>query len=391
MTSQRSSARNLLRTDLEIAANMLPNTEYFSQEDSNREVARCIYLSRAKAAGTPFPAFAARIQELLDYQVHTYCDLALACAMKILATDTSRPHEYQIPLLGAQDFSTTGIPVNIAASFLDGIASDEQTFARTINESGRDEADLSAFREKPLNASNERYLTLDIAYVLDKAGRSLFWTALKNAPEKERNQLLVDWGKLLERYLNLLLSENLGPQSTLVPNPRFDDGAEDCDAAIQEGRTLIMMEYKASTISNAIKYADDPTLLQKVLEERFIVGTEQGRKGLAQLWEAIRRFTQGDALVCPVSNTTISAESVHTIVPVLVHLDNALRTPGLPNYMKARFKELGRIKTHTMLPLTLLPISELEQMEGHMLDYVISGQARKATGEVNVRIRASGD
>jgi len=73
-----------LPTDLAIAANMLPNMEYFSHEDYDRDIGRMLYLLTdlaPNAVGTPFPALAARLQQLLGYDVTEYCDLAMACAM----------------------------------------------------------------------------------------------------------------------------------------------------------------------------------------------------------------------------------------------------------------------------------------------------------------------
>jgi hypothetical protein len=159
--------------------------------------------------------------------------------------------------------------------------------------------------------------------------------------------------------------------NTLFNGPMFRDGAEVTDSAVREGTTLILLESKASTIRNGIN-ADDPAALQRVLESRFIEGEGHGRKGLAQLSHAIKRFADGNPIVDRASGQQILPADIRKIIPVLVHLDNTLRTPGIPHYMSARFKSLGRAKRFTVTPLVLLPITELEELEGHLADTVMS-------------------
>jgi hypothetical protein len=213
---------------------------------------------------------------------------------------------------------------------------------------------------------------LDIGFVLDKAGRSLFWTSLKRAPGVQRESLLQHWGELFERYVTTLFAVSAMPGCTFLASPNFGDGAQVCDGAIRQGDTLILLEYKASTISNAIKYADDPAALEQVLESRFVQGEGRGRKGLAQLAHAVRRFADGDTIVDPLSGARIFPNNIAKIIPVLIHLDNTMRTPGIPHYMNTRFKSLGRAKRFIVTPLVLLPITELEELEGHLKDAPLS-------------------
>jgi hypothetical protein len=134
------------------------------------------------------------------------------------------------------------------------------------------------------------------------------------------------------------------------------------------------MEYKSSTIKSATRYADDPAALEQLLEQRFIQGEgkESGRKRVAQLFHAIKRFTDGDALVVQSAGVEVRSDRIHTIMPVLVHLDNALRTPGIPHYMTTRFRRFGRFKHFTVTPIILLPITELEELEGYLDDTPLS-------------------
>lgn len=359
-----------LPTDLAVAANMIPNTEYFSHEDYDREVARTSYLFNELAANASdhrLPAFAARVQELLGYNLKAYTDLAFASAMKHITPELESPDTFRVNVILPEHFDTTSIPSATAAGFLDSISATESEFTSLIDSRSTHNADLTIFRERPVLRNNDGYLILDVGFVLDKAGKGLLWSAVKNAPDTECEALLARFGDLFELYVDNLLAQNLKSATKVLQGPRFRDGAQAADAAILEGRTLILCEHKANTIKSATRYADDPTMLEKALEERFITGTARGRKGLTQLFNGITRISRGDSLTDE-HGQTITSVDFDRIMPVLVHLDNILRTPGIPSYFKARFKQLGRITTHTVTPLTLLPVTELEELEGHLHD-----------------------
>ncbi len=358
-----------LPTDLAIAANILPQTEYCSQEDYDRDMARTQYLLTnlaPNAEGTPLPAFSARLQDLLGHSVTEYCDLAFASAMKPIDADTEAIEHYRVVAVAPQNFTTTSIAPAKAEQFLDSIAVREQDVQRMAAASGEHASDFTLFRDRPFLRRGAEFVPLDLGFVLDKAGRSLFWTALKSCPSTERETLLQHWGELFDLYVSTLLASSLTQDCTFLARPRFADDAEASDGAVREGRTLILLEYKASTISSAIKYADDPAALERVLESRFVQGDGHGRKGLAQLSHAIKRFADGHTIRDTESGTQIHPKDIQKIIPVLVHLDNTLRTPGIPHYMSVRFKGLGRVKRFTVTPVVLMPITELEELEGYL-------------------------
>lgn len=355
--------------DLDVAANLLPNMEYISFGDYDREISRTLYLLTdlaPNAVGTCLPEFARRIRELLGYEVREYCDLVLATAIKPVAYRAG-VNQFQLQALHPEHFSTTAIPPETVERFLRSIAEDERGFADRIAAAHVRPFDVTIFRETPLLLNGAAFVTLDSLFTLDKAGRSLFWTALKSAPTPdERSQLLIHWGELFEKYVNEVLIRSIPAHCRILTDVRFGDEAQAFDAVILEGSALIVFEHKASTIRNAVKYADDPAKLAEVLESRFVTGEGANRKGVRQLWNGINRFTRGEALYG--GGREVRIQEVSEILPVLVHLDNALRTIGIPHYMAERFRAFGRFKRHTVTPLVLLPISELEDLEGHLLE-----------------------
>jgi hypothetical protein len=353
--------------DLDVAANLLPNMEYASFEDYDREISRTLYLLTdlaPNAVGTRLPEFARRIQELIGYEVTEYCDLVLATAITPVAHRADVNH-FQLQALHPEHFRTTAIPPETAERFLQSIAESEPGFAERIATAQVQPFDFTIFRETPLLLHEGAFVTLDSSFTLDKAGKSLFWTALKSAPTPdERNQLLIDFGGLFETYVNEVLIRSIPAHCRMLPDVRFGDGAQAFDAAILEGSALIVFEHKASTIRNTVKYADNPAKFGEVLESRFVTGEGANRKGVRQLWNGVNRFTQGESLYG--GGREVRIQEVNEILPVLVHLDNALRTIGIPHYMAERFRAFGRFKRHTVTPLVLLPITELEDLEGHL-------------------------
>ena len=75
--------------------------------------------------------------------------------------------------------------------------------------------------------------------------------------------------------------------------------------------------------------------------------------------ELSHRIAKGEELIS--EHKKVSRHQIAKIIPVLVHVDPAIRTP--PAYLAARFKEaLGRIKRPTVTPLVVLPFTELEEI-----------------------------
>jgi hypothetical protein len=385
MANDLVSAPSHFTTCLSVAANSLPNIDYTSHEDYDRELARTRYLLTELAPQSDDPCvkdLAAGLTDLLGMPIDEYCDVAFSAAMRPLAAIPSNVPEFLVPALTLNWFRTTTIAPGSAASFLNDASYTEEEFADAIQRSNAHPSDLTIFRERPLLKDGEQFVPLDAGFLLDKAGRSLFWTALKRAPGSDREDLLRTWGTLFETYVNDLLRQCIPLRRRLIVGPQFSNQAQAFDACILEGSTLIVMEHKASTIANVVKYANDPDGLGRVLEERFVTGTDNKRKGLAQLAHSIHRFAAGDDLIDPDCGEPIQPQRVSKIIPVLLHLDNALRVPGLSHHLAQRFKSFGRVRRIVVTPLVLLPVTELEEVEGLLGEFTLSDLLESFLGQL---------
>jgi hypothetical protein len=227
-------ARPTIRlTPLELAPNLIPLTESFSQGDYDREVARTLYLLGEAAANSTNSSnvpLSKRIEELLGYAVTEYCDLVFACAMNPVVQETSNLVVFQVPALKPEHFATTTVPVTKAEDFMGTIGMTDEALAGNIKDSKTPDRNLTVLRIAPLLHHQDAFVPLDLGFLLDKAGRSLFWTAIKNNTDaKQRGDMISEWRTLVERSVSDCFITNLGTTGTFYPAPRFKDGAEAFD------------------------------------------------------------------------------------------------------------------------------------------------------------------
>ncbi|MGJ5817015.1 hypothetical protein [Paludibaculum fermentans] len=364
-----------LKTNLEFAANLLPLTEYMSLEEFDRDVSRTHYMLTVLAPTAAYAALRglpAAIERLLGFRLDEYRDLVLASAAKVMLVDSSDPTCCITPALAAQNFSRTALNPTNMHLFWDSVSWDAHEAAEHFRNTASHPWDLTDFRVRPLMRVRSReYVVLDLPFLMDKAGRSLFWTAFGRSEGKERKLMPGYWGELFESYVALVLEQVRTNARQVMVDPRFEDGLQAADCCVLEGRTLIVIEAKASTLTAGVRYADNPDLLRDELERKFVVGDRSGLKGVSQLAHFLHRFAAGDT-IRDRNSLVIARRDVDKIIPVLVHLDTALRTVCLNHYMADRLRDMVRIKRPIVTPLALLHISELEAMQGHLDDFLLS-------------------
>jgi hypothetical protein len=362
---------------LELAANLLPNSDCFSQEEYFKDIARTHLMLTELAQSAPHAALRnlpRRVEELLGYSLDQSCDLTLAAAMKSVIADTSDIDRYVTPAVRAENFQTTPVNSEMATSFLGSVSTDDTNFHEMIKGARTSASDLTVFRRFPMLQLNDTdFVVLDVGFLLDKAGRSLIWSAVKNCTsQSEATRILGYWGELFELYVNRLLGEVGHPQRLLLCNARFPDGTEAVDSCVVEGRTLVAIETKSTTLPNSVRYSDNADLLRAALERKFVVGDESGAKGVSQLASFIQRFSAGEPIRSEPAGQTIDINSIGKVIPVLVHLDHSLRTVRINHYLAERLKAMIRVKRPVITPLAVVSITELEQLQGIFADVLLS-------------------
>jgi hypothetical protein len=124
-------------------------------------------------------------------------------------------------------------------------------------------SDFLIFQRYPLiEFQTGSFLCIDPGFLLDKAGRSLYWTLHDRQPRNRRLALLTYWSEMIERYVQYLFRETYRARGRIYYSPRFPNGDEAFDICLLEGSCLLVFEIKASILTVQAKYGFDPAKLK---------------------------------------------------------------------------------------------------------------------------------
>ncbi len=221
-------------------------------------------------------------------------------------------------------------------------------------------ADTTVFQSWPVirAADGERYYCCDIASLMDKTGRGLYWTLFAAASKPTKRKLGGTYGRAFESYLHDCVRRAGFAPDAYIDSPAFVDGAEVCDGMFTDGSHIILCEYKSSVLRADAKLSGKLELLEPDIRRKFVTGDEDGRKGIAQLSLSIERLLQG----APIAGMTERKWSI--VHPVMVCLEHAMLCPGMSGYLNSQFdraslRQLSRTK---IAPLTLIDIEHFEDL-----------------------------
>lgn len=359
MANDLIAERHATRVDttIEKAVSLLPLANYIPHNTYPRDLARNLLVFEEIAPqlrGTEgYRDLTTDFTNATGVPPREFCELAFTASIKFL-TELKSGDSFLLRQHYLQHGSIP--PEHIAAFFKQSSAtpSNLQAFARGQEDLG---ADFLAFQRYPLvQVSEEAYVCPDPGFLLDKCGRSLYWTLHDAQPENQRHQILTYWSALIERYVHWLFDQTYQGRGTVIPSPLFPNGNEAFDAIVMEGSRLIVIEVKASILTVQAKYGFSPQTLSNELCRKAITGEAGERKGVAQLHENLRRFLDGEDI------EGIDRDSVKTIYPVLVFLDHSFTSPYLPQFYNEHFNRdtLLRAPKRVITPVCALTIDDLE-------------------------------
>jgi hypothetical protein len=263
-------------------------------------------------------------------------------------------------------FSNTTLPEEAMNRFLSRVSLTELELSeKLLANPGRPLSDLTPFQLNPIiRIADGRFYCLDVAALLDKPGRGMYWTLRDAAPEALWRRLPGAYGELFDAYVASLLLATMAARRYL-PNPEFADGDEAFDGLLVEGSDLITLEFKSSVLRADRKYSGDPVQVLAELEKKFVVGDSTGAKGIAQLESGIDRLLSGDRIA------DIDPKRVGRIYPVMVVLDQAMTAPQVSRYLNDRFnrRPLGKKHRRTITPLTIIDIENYERLAPYIEQY----------------------
>src|SRR5579885_1257899 len=245
-------------------------------------------------------------------------------------------------------------------SFFGTVARSAQQLAEYLPTRGeRPLADTTVFQSWPVIQVQgaERYYCLDVASLMDKTGRGLYWTLFGAADARVKSKLGGTYGRAFEAYLHDCVRRAGFAPDSYIDSPKFSDDAEVCDGLFIDGSRVILCEYKSSVLTAEAKLSGRLDVLEPDLRKKFVTGDADGRKGIAQLSHSIDRLLKGE----PVSG--LPSRNWSIVQPVMVCLEDAMLCPGMSGYINSQFGRAPFKRSRVRVaPLTLLDIEHFEDL-----------------------------
>jgi hypothetical protein len=362
---------------LERLTNLLPFSDYISHDHYSMEIGRTQIILRTVSSSLALsnrPDFldvGALFSDRIGLDAGTFCELIFGCSSRFLNIKVEELEANpEAAVVRPSFFRKSKIPNKEVVQFFQKVAIPESAFVRRVEESRQRPAnDLTLFQAFPLLEVTEGvFACLDPGFLVDKAGRSLYWTIFSQLEDDQRGRLASFWGAVFESYVNHLLEESYAAGGRFFPGPKFANGDEAFDGCILEGRDLVVFEYKSSVVRADAKYSGDAQKLKKELDLKFIDGDGDGAKGLGQIVKHVTRFFSGDNIA------DLSSTSVDRVYPVLVCLEPTMVIPYLGRYLNERFHSAfpNRNFRQVVTPLFTMGISDMENLLGHLQSFTFS-------------------
>jgi hypothetical protein len=344
-------------TTIEKAAASLPLANYIPHNTYPRDIARNLLIFEEIApllqGASGYRDVAVDFAHATGVTPREFCELAFTASLKFFK-ELKAGDSFVLKPSYLQHSSVA--PEHVQSFFARSSATpvDLQALVRSQENLG---SDFLAFQRYPLvQISEVDYVCPDPAFLLDKCGKSLYWTLHDAQPGNQRHSLLTYWSALIERYVHWLFAQTYQGRGTVMPSPRFSNGDEAFDLMLVEGSCLIVIEVKASILTVQSKYGFSPQTLGEELHRKAITGEEGERKGVAQLHENLRRLLDGDEI------EGLDRGAIKTIYPALVFLDHSFTSPYLHQLYNEHFDRdaLRRRPKRTITPVYSLTLDDLE-------------------------------
>jgi hypothetical protein len=247
------------------------------------------------------------------------------------------------------------------SAFFGTVARTAQELADYLPTQGeRPLADTTVFQAWPVirAADGERYYCCDVASLMDKTGRGLYWTLFGAADQPTKGKLGGTYGRAFEAYLHDCVRRAGFTPDAYIESPAFFDGAEVCDGMFVAESSLILCEYKSSVLTAAAKLSGRLDLLEPDIRKKFVTGGQDGRKGIAQLSRSIERLLRGEPV------TGLPERKWSIVQPVMICLEHAMLCPGMSGYLNGQFDRAALRKRSAVriAPLTLVDVKNFEDL-----------------------------
>jgi hypothetical protein len=264
--------------------------------------------------------------------------------------------------------------------------------------------DFTTFRDHPLVSipgNKQGFTCIAFPFLIEKLASGIYHTILNSWEEgdPERDRFQSYWGKVFEQFVNDRLSEEY-PSTILAkqfyPNPYFNKkrnrSIEVCDAVLDYGDSLVLMEHKGGYLSLDEKYSDDANRLLTGVAAKF--GLDKAIKQLSRSVGMLFNAESGERDTFselgekrrPIhSFNTTDVERIRKVYPVLVVQDFSMTTGFMNRRLRLQFAQKlqeSRITPNVhILPLSLLTVENLENILEHLEEIRLTDFLDEYAGE----------
>lgn len=349
---------------LERATSLLPFADYVPMDSYPMELARSVLIFDEIAPSlnwrSDYVDLTTEFEASVGLQASAFAEFAFAASLKFI---TNLEEQFRDPttalLLRPEYFQKTTLTLEHVKEVLQRLSvplAELRTRATGLV------GNFILFQQHPLiNLGDGSYLCPDPGFLLDKAGKGLYWTLHLALPPGRRARLMSFWGSVFENYGEWLFRQSYQGRGNVQFFPKFKNGDEAFDAYLLEGSRLLLFEFKSSVLSVQAKYGFSPETLDAELKAKVIEGIEGKRKGLAQLRDGMIRLLDGDTI------EGLDVTAVKKVYPILVFADSGFVAPYLNRLYNSQFDRQGLRKHYgcTVTPAFSLTIGDLEDVLPH--------------------------
>ncbi|MCL4524533.1 MAG: hypothetical protein M1453_00365 [Acidobacteria bacterium] len=357
-------------------ASLLPFSDYISQDHYPLEIARSqkifdeVSQLPVLRTRTDYMNVSALFQDAMGFSHSIFAALIFGCATKFLSISVDDLRSPEAMILRSTFFQRSTVATETTDLFFRKIAISESELADKIRSScERPGDDFTVFQRFPLiQMAPGIYTCLDPGFLVEKAGRGLYWTLFFEVSPEQRKKLPAFWGAIFEAYVNSVIGGSYKAKGRFVPGPKFANGDQAFDACLVEGHNLVACEHKSSILRADCKYGGDVGRLKAELHLKFIEGDDEGAKGLAQLKKSLLRFLNGEDI------DGISSKDITRIYPTLICLDQSAVVPYMGRYFNEQFHAGFPRRTFRQIitPVFTLNVSDIEHLLGYLESFRLS-------------------
>lgn len=226
------------------------------------------------------------------------------------------------------------------------------------------------FRKYPLVNINEKFICIDLNFVIDKISSGLFWLINDNLPKEQRDKFHSDWGFIFEEYIKSIFKRYFAEDKYYF-NPKYDNSDDEvADTIYIDKENLVLFEHKFTVLSSKAKYEEDTNYLIEEIESKFIQNKKGEWKGIGQIANNINKlFSKNKSKSCRRIDTT----KIKHIFPVLIVNENILNSPFSNYILNEKFKSLINysllIDELEIMPLSVIYIEDFEILKSLISKY----------------------